>query len=184
MRFFFLSRDFLFLLRSLSLSSELGDDDEESDEVEGWDSESDDDVEDVDEEGVELLSVDEEPDEVEEIDGDLFLEFFEVPPLFLMTSGSLAPSVPLVPLLEPFLRRDCSLDPLPGALSLLLSKSFVLLNKTPDGTLHLSGRTVTGELLTSRVSAKHTRRVSVKVWVVGLCSSGVGVGWIQRSQQR
>ena len=25
------------------------------------------------------------------------------------------------------------------------------------------------ELLTSRVSAKHTRRVSVKVWVVGLC---------------
>ena len=31
------------------------------------------------------------------------------------------------------------------------------------------------ELLTSRVSAKHTRRVSVKVWVVGLCSSGVCV---------
>ena len=41
-----------------------------------------------------------------------------------------------------------------------------------------------GELLTSRVSAKHTRRVSVKVWVVGLCSSGVCVGRIQRSQQR
>ena len=40
------------------------------------------------------------------------------------------------------------------------------------------------ELLTSRVSAKHTRRVSVKVWVVGLCSSGVCVGQIQRSQQR
>ena len=29
-----------------------------------------------------------------------------------------------------------------------------------------------GELLTSRVSAKHTWRVSVKVRVVGLCSSG------------
>ena len=42
----------------------------------------------------------------------------------------------------------------------------------------------TAELLTSRVSAKHTRRVSVKVWVVGLCSSGVCVGRIQRSQQR
>ena len=28
------------------------------------------------------------------------------------------------------------------------------------------------ELLTSWVSAKHTRRVGVKVWVVGLCSSG------------
>ena len=41
-----------------------------------------------------------------------------------------------------------------------------------------------GELLTSQVSAKHTRRVSVKVWVVGLCSSGVCVGRIQRSQQR
>ena len=39
-------------------------------------------------------------------------------------------------------------------------------------------------LLTSRVSAKHTRRVSVKVWVVGLCSSEVCVGRIQRSQQR
>ena len=40
------------------------------------------------------------------------------------------------------------------------------------------------ELLTSRVRAKHTRRVSVKVWVVGLCSSGVCVGRIQRSQQQ
>ena len=40
------------------------------------------------------------------------------------------------------------------------------------------------ELLTSWVSAKHTRRVSVKVWVVGLYSSGVCVGRIQRSQQR
>ena len=41
----------------------------------------------------------------------------------------------------------------------------------------------TVELLTSRVSVKHTRRVSVKVWVVGLCSSGVCVGRIQQSQQ-
>ena len=34
------------------------------------------------------------------------------------------------------------------------------------------GYEVPNELLTSWLSAKHTRRVSVKVWVVGLCSSG------------
>ena len=55
-----------------------------------------------------------------------------------------------------------------------------LLNNVLSSFLELQS----DELLTSRVSAKHTRRVSVKVWVVGLCSSGVCVGRIQRSQQR
>ena len=41
----------------------------------------------------------------------------------------------------------------------------------PNGIRQRCGESV--ELLTSQVSAKHTRRVSVKVRVVGLCSSGV-----------
>lgn len=130
--FYFLSLNFILLFLSLSLCPELGEDNEESDKN----------VEDVDEEGNGSLSIDKESDKVNEIDGGHFLDFFKVLPPFSMASDSLMPSTPLVFLLESFLCCKHFFVLLPEVLSLFLSKSFILLNKTPDRTFHLSGHTV------------------------------------------